>query len=325
VLTRLVEPETAGDPMSEQKWVRSSLRSLSRDLGRAGHPASPPTVARLLVHLGFSLRVNAKQREARSSHPDRQAQFTHLTGQIQEFVAAGQPIISVDTKKKELVGDFKNAGRAWCQQPEPVNVHDFPADSLGRAVPYGIYDLTRNQGAVYVGQSGDTPWFAVDAIAHWWQHTGRAAFPGTERLLILADAGGSNSSQARGWKAQLQEQLCDAFGLAVTVCHYPPGCSKWNPIEHRLFSHISKNWEGKPLRTWDLLLGYLRGTRTEQGLSVEATLLPGDYPTGRTVPDHVMQTLNLERHAICPQWNYTLRPRPPHGAAVPIDCSEVIS
>ena len=164
---------------------------------------------------------------------------------------------------------------------------------------------------------------AVDAIAHWWAYTGQAAFPGAERLLVLADAGGSKSYQARGWKAQLQEQLCDRFGLEVTVCHYPSGCSKWNPVEHRLFSHISKNWEGQPLRSWELLLGYLRGTQTEQGLRVEATLLPGAYPTGQTVPDRVMKTLNLERHAVCPTWNYTLRPRP--GSAVAAPCAEVIS
>ncbi len=320
-----MEPETAGDPMSEQKWVRSSLRSLSRRLGEAGHPASPPTVGRLLMKLDYSLRVNAKQREARSSHPDRRVQFTHLTGQMQDFLAAGDPFISVDTKKKELIGDFKNVGHAWCQQPEQVNVHDFPSDALGRAVPYGIYDVTHNLGAVYVGQSGDTPWFAVGAIAHWWEHTGRVAFPERKRLLVLADAGGSNSYQARGWKAQLQEQVCDRFGLEVTVCHYPPGCSKWNPIEHRLFSHISKNWEGKPLRTWEVLLGYLRGTQTEQGLRVEATLVTGDYPTGQTVSDTVMQTLNLERHAVCPKWNYTLRPRPGSAPAFLQESAEVIS
>lgn len=311
--------------MSAQKWVRSSLRSLSQRLTALGHAASPPTVGRLLVKLKYSLRVNAKQREARSSHPDRQAQFRHLTEQVQGFVAAGQPIISVDTKKKELVGDFKNAGQAWCRQPEQVNVHDFPEDGLGRAVPYGIYDLTHNQGAVYVGQSADTPQFAVDAIAHWWEHQGRTAFPGAVRLLVLADAGGSNSYQARVWKAQLQEQVCDRLGLEVTVCHYPSGCSKWNPIEHRLFGPISKNWEGKPLRSWEALLGYLRGTHTEQGLQVAATLVPGAYPTGQTVPDAVMRTLHLERHAVCPKWNYTLRPRPSSDAPASPVAAEVIS
>ena len=239
-------------------------------------------------------------------------------------MAAGQPIISVAPKKKELIGDFKNAGRAWRRRPEQVNVHDFPTDGLGRAVPYGIYDLLRNQGAVYVGQSADTPAFAVDAIAHWWEDMGQYAFPGAAHLLVLADGGGSNSSRARVWKAQLQEQMCDRLGLEVTVCHYPPGCSKWNPIEHRLFSHISKNWEGTPLRDWDLLLGYLRGTQTEQGLRVEATLLPGAYATGQTVSDQVMASLNLERHTVCPQWNYTLRPRP-GNQLVPKVPAEVIS
>lgn len=314
-----MEPETAGDPMSEQKWVRSSLRTLSRRLKEAAHPASAPTVGRLLRKLGFALRVNAKKREASDAHPDRRVQFAYLTHQMQEFLGRGQPVISVDTKKKELVGDFKNAGQAWDQEAEAVLTHDFPQDALGRAVPYGIYDLQHNCGAVAVGKSGDTPQFAVEAIAHWWEHTGRAVFPAATELLILADAGGSNSYQARGWKRYLQERLSDRFGLAVTVGHYPSGCSKWNPIEHRLFSFISLNWRGKPLRTWETLLNYLRGTTTESGVTVDAWLVEQDYPTGQTVSDPVMKTLALERHAVCPKWNYTLHPRLTDDTASPAE------
>jgi hypothetical protein len=305
----LVEPETAGEPTSEQKWVRSSLRQLSARLAGLGHRASPPTVGRLLKGLEYALHVNAKQREAGASHPDRDQQFTYIAEQRQAFAAAGQPIISVDTKKKELIGNFKNAGQAWSRQAEAVNVHDFRQDSLGRAVPYGIYDLTRNRGTVCVGQSGDTPRFAVGAIARWWQEEGQAAFPSAAELLVLADAGGSNGCGPRCWKHQLQEQVADRFGLTVTVCHYPTGCSKWNPVEHRLFSQLSRNWAGQPLRTWETLLGYLRGTTTTTGLEVRAYLDAGRYPTGERVSDAEMAGLNLERHAICPTWNYTIRPR----------------
>jgi hypothetical protein len=323
VLQARVESETAGDPMSAQKWVRSSLRRLSRDLTEAGHPVSPPTVRRLLREQRYSLHVNAKQVEARAAHPDRQAQFEYLAAQRQEFAAAGQPIISVDTKKKELIGNFRNAGRDWNRQAEAVNVHDFPQDALGRAVPYGIYDVTHNRGTVYVGQSGDTPRFAVDVVAHWWASEGQAAFPTADRLLVLADAGGSNGCRPRCWKQQLQEQLSDQFGLTVTVSHYPTGCSKWNPIEHRLFGPISTNWAGKPLRTWDTMLNYLRGTTTEQGLQVRAALQEGVYPTGETVSDAAMDELNLERHGVCPTWNYTIRPR--SAPSPPILDRELIS
>ncbi len=306
----MVEPETAGEPTSDQKWVRSSLRELSGRLAGLGHAASPPTVGRLLKRLDYALHVNAKKREASASHPDRARQFTHIANQRQAFAAAGQPMISVDTKKKELIGNFKNAGRAWGRQAEAVNVHDFRQDSLGRAVPYGIYDLMRNRGTVCVGQSGDTPRFAVGVIAQWWQDEGRAAFPGATELLVLADAGGSNGCGPRRWKQQLQEQLADQFGLTVTVCHYPTGCSKWNPIEHRLFGQISRNWAGKPLRTWETMLGYIRGTATSTGLQVRTYLDAELYPTGERVSDAEMAGLNLERHAICPTWNYTIRPRP---------------
>jgi hypothetical protein len=312
-LETLVAPETAGDPQSEQKWVRSSLRHISARLRAGGHPASPPTVGRLLRTLAYALHVNAKQREARAAHPQRNEQFEYIAVQRDAFGCAGQPIVSVDTKKKELIGDFRNAGRSWSREAEVVNVHDFPQDALGRAVPYGIYDLTRNRGLVCVGQSGDTPRFAVAAIARWWTEEGHAAYAGSDQLLILADSGGSNGWQPRLWKQQLQEHLSDRFGLTVTVCHYPTGCSKWNPIEHRLFGPISTNWAGRPLRTWETLLRYIRGTQTRTGLTVQAHLDPQRYPTGEKVSDSEMASLRLERHAVCPRWNYTIRPRSDAG------------
>ena len=218
-------------------------------------------------------------------------------------------MISIDTKKKELIGDFKNAGAAWCKEPEAVLTHDFPQDSLGQAIPYGIYNLNYNRGYVRVGDCFDTPRFAVESIQSWWSSEGQRQFPEAERLLILADAGGSNSCRSRVWKAQLQEQLADAWGLEVTVCHYPSGCSKWNPIEHRLFSHISLNWAGKPLRTFETLMRYLRGTTTRTGLQVTAHLCRGGNETGERVSEEEMEQLRLEKHTLCPQWNYTLYPR----------------
>jgi hypothetical protein len=209
------------------------------------------------------------------------------------------------------VGDFRNAGQAWSREPIAVNVHDYPHDALGRAVPYGVYDVTNNRGLVYLGTSGDTPAFAADAIVTWWQTEGETGYPDADHLLLLADAGGSNGCQIRAWKERLQVQVCDRFGLAVTVCHYPTGCSKWNPIEHRLFSQISRNWAGVPLRSWDTLLAFVRGTTTSAGLAVRAVFQRGDYPIGQKVSDAEMAGLNLERHAVCPTWNYTLWPRTP--------------
>jgi hypothetical protein len=289
--------------------VRSSLRQLSQRLSQSGHRVSAPTVGRLLKKHDYSLHVNAKQKEAGSEHPQRDRQFQYIEAQKQAFRTAGWPILSVDTKKKELIGNFRNAGQAWSQQPLQVNVHDFLADALGRAVPYGLYDLQRNQGAVYVGTSADTPEFAVAALVQWWRQQGRRAYPQARQLLILADAGGSNGCRPRLWKEQLQSQLCDRFGLTVTVCHYPTGCSKWNPIEYRLFSQISLNWAGQPLRTFEILLSYIRDTTTRTGLKVTASLLTGSYQVGKRVADAVMKSLKLKHPAVCPQWNYTIRPR----------------
>lgn len=303
----LLVDETGGDPMKKQKWVRLSLNCLSKLLAEQGHSIDPDTVRRLLHKLDYSLKANRK-RFTGPPHPDRDRQFRYIVRQKTRFQQAGWPVISVDAKKKELIGNFKNAGRSWCQEAEEVNAYDFLTDAEGRATPYGIYLVHQDRGYVYVGESADTPQFAVDAIASWWKTHGRRRFPDTRQLLILADSGGSNGCRPRLWKQQVQEQLADGFDLEVTVCHYPRGGSKWNPIEHRLFSFISINWAGKPLRTWLILLGYLRDTTTETGLKVKAVLLPGKYQTGLKVSDQEMQKLRLRRHKTCPTWNYTIKP-----------------
>jgi hypothetical protein len=300
-----LEDQAAGDPMSEQKWVRDSLRQLQ---AKVGHRVSHTTIGRLVRAMGYSLKASRKQLTG-PRHPDREAQFEYIQGQIQRFRQAGWPIISVDSKKKELIGNFKNVGQRWCRQAELVNEHDFKQDALGRATPYGVYDLQHNQGTVIVGQSADTPQFAVDAIAVWWEKTGQVLFPGAPCLLILADAGGSNGCRPRLWKQQIQEQLADHLGLQVTVCHYPTGASKWNPVEHRLFGPISINWAGIPLRTFETMLALIRGASNRSGLQVDAFLIDHTYQTGIKVTDDVMQHWNLERHKTCPNWNYTFQPR----------------
>lgn len=296
--------------MTKQRWVRLSLQRLRDWLARQGHPLDPGTVRRLLHKLGYARRANRK-RFTGPPHPDRDQQFRYLTRWRRRFLHAGWPVISVDTKKKELLGNFKNAGQTWCQTAEEVNCHDFLQDAVGRAAPYGIYLLEKDRGYVYVGLSADTPAFAVDAIARWWGSAGQRLFPQARRLLILADAGGSNGCTPRLWKLRLQEQLADAYGLEVTVCHYPRGASKWNPVEHRLFSYISINWAGKPLRSLEVMLGYLRDTTTEAGLRVKATAIDRQYRKGIKVPDREMKKLRLRRHKTCPRWNYTIKPRNP--------------
>ncbi len=304
----MVEDETAGDPTSGKKWVRSSLRHLSKALHECGYHAGRMTVRRLLRKLNYSLKANRK-RLTGPPHPDRDRQFRYIERVKRVFAAAGHPVISVDAKKKELVGNFKNPGRVWCQQAEEVNVHDFRQDAVGRAVPYGIYDLRHNMGHVYVGTSADTSEFIVDAISLWWEDEDRPSFPNEERLLILSDAGGSDGYRPRLWKKQIQEQLADRFDIEVMVCHYPTGASKWNPIEHRLFSYISLNWAGKPLRSFETMLGYIRDTATETGLQVKAFLIEGVYEKGIKVSDTEMKALNLQRRRVCPDWNYMLKPR----------------
>jgi len=294
--------------MNDRKWQRSSLRRVAGQLAEAGYRISQTTLRRLLEEMKYSLKANVK-RLAGSSHPDRERQFEYIANQKRIFEANGMPIISVDTKKKELIGNFKNPGQTWRQTADAVNDHDFEHDALGKAVPYGIYDLKHNRGYVYVGQSADTPQFAVDNIVRWWTEEGRFLYPHANRLLILADAGGSNGCRPRLWKLHIQEQLADRLGLEVTVCHYPTGTSKWNPIEHRLFSLISINWAGKPLRTFEFLLACIRGAKTDTGLQVTATLIEDVYEKGIRIAKTAMDTLCIEMHAVCPRWNYTIRPR----------------
>jgi Rhodopirellula transposase DDE domain len=303
----LIKEHTGGDPMTKQKWVRLSLKRLSRLLGSQGHTIDPVTVRRLLRKWKFSLKANRK-RITGPAHPDRDRQFRYIARQKKRFLQAGWPVISVDTKKKELVGNFKNAGQTWCLEAEEVNCHDFPQDASGRAAPYGLYLPGQDRGYVYVGLSADTPEFAVDAIATWWKTSGCRCFRNDRKLLILADSGGSNGCRPRLWKLKLQA-VADHYGLEITVCHYPRGASKWNPIEHRLFSYISINWAGKPLRSLEIMLGYIRDTQTETGLKVKATLIPKKYTKGVKVTDQQMRGLRLHRHKTCPAWNYTLRPR----------------
>jgi hypothetical protein len=309
-LERLLTNEVGGDPMSERRWVRSSLRQLCKWLKEDGHPASPPVVSRLLKKMGYSLKANErKQGQSRSNCPERDEQFRYIASQREIFSVTEYPIISVDTKKKELIGNFRSNGKTWCKKAEEVDEHDFPSAAECRAVPFGVYELIRNKGHVYVGVSNDTPEFAVVSIAKWWDQEGRTAYSRTDRLLILADGGGCNGCRARAWKCNLQALVSDRFGLTVTVCHYPTGCSKWNPVEHRLFSFISKNWEGKPLRSLEIMLGYIRGTRTETGLEVKAHLDEDFYKKSVPYSHKDVDRLCLETHDVCPQWNYTITPR----------------
>jgi hypothetical protein len=310
VLEKILEGETAGDPMSERRWVRSSLMNLSRRLKETGHPASHPTISRLLRRMGYSLKANErKQGQSRQNCPERDEQFRYIASQRDAFSAAGWPIISVDTKKKELIGNFRNKGKKWCKKAEEVDEHDFPSAAECRAVPFGVYELIRKRGHVYVGISNDTPEFAVVSIAKWWEEEGRAAYPGADRLLIMADGGGSNGCRARAWKCNLQALISNRFGLTLTVCHYPTGCSKWNPVEHRLFSQISRNWAGKPLRSLEIMLGYIRGTRTETGLSVTAHLDEDFYKKSVPYSAKDVDQVSLKSHDVCPQWNYTISPQ----------------
>ena len=296
--------------MSDRKWLNCRLMDIRERLDVQGHGVSRPVISRLLKQNGYSLKANAKEQASRQ-HPDRDQQFEHIQAQRAEHQAERQPVISVDTKKKELVGNFKNPGQIWCQQPERVNVHDFPSDALGRAVPYGLYDLQHNRGTVYVGQSADTPAFAVDNIAHWCRTELPERFPDATHLMIEADCGGSNSYRSRVWKRDLQEKVADAVGLTVTVCHYPTGASKWNPIEHRLFSEISKTWAGCPLRSFDDVLRYIRDTQTQTGLTVQAHLVTQTYERGAKALDEEMDALSIQSHDVCPKWNYTIHPRSP--------------
>lgn len=299
--------ETAGDPMSGLKWTRRTTAKIAAELQSLGIQVSARTVAGLLTDMGFSLRVNHKKLSG-SSHPDREAQFAHIAELRERCAAEDLPVISVDTKKKELVGVFKNAGAKWDREPVQVNDHDFRSDADGIAVPYGVYDLHANRGTLFVSSSYDTPEFAVDCVQRWWCSEGRQRYAGADRLAILADGGGSNGSRCRAWKMGLQRRLCDHHGLSVTVAHYPTGTSKWNPIEHRFFSELSKNWAGRPLDSPETILKYARTTRTSTGLRVRAHLVRRRYEKGIKISDAQMRELAITQDEALPAWNYTIAP-----------------
>ena len=307
-LKALVDPETRGDPMSLLVWTTKSTKNLADALTALGHRVSDRTVARMLHAQGFSLQANSKVIEGRQ-HEDRDAQFRYLAGQVAAHTAAGQPVISVDAKKKELVGEFKNGGREYqpTGQPEQVNVHDFPDKELGKAIPYGIYDVGANTGWVTVGTDHDTSAFAVATLRTWWATIGQHRYPGASQLLICADGGGSNGSRVRAWKIELAAFASDT-GLHVSVCHLPPGTSKWNKIEHRLFSQITMNWRGRPLKSHQVIVDLISSTTTATGLTVRCTLDTGEYPIGISYSEADVAALDLERHDFHGEWNYTLHP-----------------
>jgi Rhodopirellula transposase DDE domain len=307
-LKSLVEPMTRGDPMQPLLWTTRSLRNLVNGLAKKGHTVCPTVVGNLLRGLGYSLQANSKTREG-DQHIDRDAQFCYINTQATAFLAANEPVISVDTKKKELVGNFKNNGREWRRQgtPELVNIHDFIDPKLKRAVPYGVYDISNNVGWVSVGMDHDTATFAVNAIRRWWRTMGKKRHPKAKRLMITADGGGSNGYRVRLWKVELQK-LADELKLPVTVCHLPPGTSKWNKIEHRLFSFITINWRGKPLRSYRTIVQLIAATTTDAGLRVRAELDQNKYPKGVKVSDAQIAAVNLSRHPFHGDWNYTISP-----------------
>ncbi len=306
-LERLVDPATRGDPESPLRWTSKSARALADELGAQGHSVAPRTVAKLLHESGYSLQATRKTREG-GTHPDRDAQFRYLTELVKAHLAGGDPVVSVDTKKKELVGEYKNGGREWRPkgQPEEVEVYDF-VGAAGKAIPYGVYDVAANAAWVSVGRDHDTAAFAVATLRRWWQAMGRPLYPDAGRLLICADGGGSNGSRVRLWKVELAVFAAES-GLAITVCHLPPGTSKWNKIEHRLFSHISMNWRGRPLESHETVVQLIAATTTRTGLAVQAELDDRAYPKGIKISDEQMAALPLSRHDFHGDWNYTLRP-----------------
>jgi len=308
-LEGLIEPTSRGDPESPLRWTTKSVRNLAAELRRQGHAVSHQTVSELLHDLGYSLQANRKTLEG-TNHPDRDAQFGHLNAAVQLQLSLGQPVISVDTKKKELVGPFRNGGKELRPKgdPEPVLMHDFLIPELGRVSPYGVYDLAANAAWVSVGTDHDTAAFAVESIRRWWQSMGRPLYPDATRLLVTADAGGSNGARLRLWKLELQK-LADETGLEIAVCHFPPGTSKWNKVEHRLFSAITQNWRGKPLVSHEVVVNLIAATTTRTGLTVRSELDTGDYPAGLRVSDAEMRSLHLRRDDFHGEWNYSLLPR----------------
>lgn len=307
-LERLIEPATRGDPESPLRWTCKSTTRLASELTAAGHPVSASTVGRLLRAADYSLQSNRKTKEG-ADHPDRNAQFEHIAATVQTFQQRGQPVISVDTKKKELIGEFRMAGQEWQPKGEPVEVrvHDFIDKDLGKAIPYGVYDLTANEGWVSVGIDHDTARFATEAIRRWWQKMGVKAYGQARELLITADGGGSNGSRSRLWKVALQD-LTTALGIPIQVCHFPPGTSKWNKIEHRMFSHITQNWRGRPLVSHAVIIHLIAATTTQRGLTIQAELDTGRYPTGITVPDDQLAAVNLQPADFHGDWNYRILP-----------------
>ena len=312
-LERLVSPTTRGDPQSPLRWTLKSTRRLATELNamKPGRAVSNDLVRGLLHEMGYSLMANRKTKEGKQ-HPDRDAQFRHLNAMVEHYQRRGQPVISVDTKKKELIGEFKNAGREWYPQGEPVevNVHDFPDAELGKVAPYGVYDPTRNEGWVNVGIDHDTAAFAVASIRGWWQTMGKEAYPDAKRVLITADGGGSNSARSRLWKLELQK-LADETGLRIAICHFPPGTSKWNKVEHRLFAHITQNWRGRPLETHELVVNLIANTTTQAGLKVRCQLDTSQYPTGVRVSDTEMAAVRFRPAKFHGEWNYFIQPRVP--------------
>jgi len=303
-----MNPDTAGDPINGLKWTRKTTRKIAEALKTMGIHVGRNTVGRLLKEIDFRLRVNHKKRST-ASPPERDKQFRRIKRMRNAFTRKGNPIISIDSKKKELVGNFSNAGAVWKQKAIEMWDHDFRSLALGIAIPYGLYDPVLNRGYVVVGTSKETPEFAVDCLVNWWRLEGQKHYPHSKRLLILADGGGGNASNSRVWRARLQSKFCDRFGIAITVCHYPPGTSKWNPIEHFLFSHISKNWEGEPLETYEKVLKYIRTTTTETGLKVRAQLNRKTYMKGVSISDEEMESLCIQKYPRLPKWNYTIKPR----------------
>ena len=308
-LEALVDPVTRGDPESPLRWTTKSKAKLAEELMARGHQVSATKVGRLLHDMGYSLQATSKTTEGAQS-PDRDAQFEHINAEAKRFLKLGQPIVSVDTKKKELIGDFKNAGREWQPKGDPVkvNTYDFPKPEVGKGIPYGVLDLGNNVGWVSVGIDHDTAAFAVQTIRTWWVQMGQETCPEAKELLITADGGGSNGSRNRLWKVQLQK-LADEFNLKITVCHFPPGTSKWNKIEHQMFNHISMNWRGRPLTSHEVMVNLIGATTTQEGLRIEAKVDRGNYPTGIKVPNKEMEALKLQRADFHGNWNYTISPR----------------
>jgi len=308
-LDLLIEPATRGDPMSPLRWTSKSTRNLADALNEMGHDVGRGTVAKILTGLGYSLQSSQKQTEG-SQHPDRNAQFEYINEQCLDFQSLGLPVISVDTKKKELVGEFKNDGREWTPKGEPeiVRAHDFPSDAIGKAIPYGIYDIFHNDGWVNVGIDHDTAQFAAHSIHTWWQRMGVQRYGDAGELLIVADAGGSNSPRTRLWKTSVQS-LADKTGLKIHVCHFPPGTSKWNKIEHRMFCHITENWRGRPLTSYELMVNLIGNTKTRSGLAIGASLDKGSYPTGLKVSEQELAEVRIVRDDWHGDWNYAIEPR----------------